>query len=205
MLTIYIVRHGQNEDNANGILNGHRDLSLTPLGIAQAKNLAIHLRNLGLTFDKVYTSPLSRAYVTAEIIADNLGLATPEKHPDLIERNFGVMTGEKIADIEKLCAPNILKTQVITYFITCPGAETFPELILRGKRLLADIRTKHANGNILFVCHGDIGKMIYAAFYGIEWLEALKNFHFGNSEVILLSEMCKPEDAHFYKQEQFNH
>ena len=32
MLKIYIARHGQNEDNANGILNGHRDLPLTDIG-----------------------------------------------------------------------------------------------------------------------------------------------------------------------------
>lgn len=205
MLQIYLVRHGQNEDNVNGILNGHRDLPLTKIGIEQAKNLALHLEKLGITFDKIYSSPLSRAYVTAEIVADHLGVAKPEKHPDLIERNFGIMSGEKIADIEKICAPNILKTQIITYFITAPGAETFPEMIERGKRLLASIKERHADGNILFVCHGDIGKMIYAAFYGIDWKSALLHFHFGNSEAVLLSPSCRPEDAHIFKQEQFNH
>ncbi len=33
MLKIYLARHGQNEDNANGILNGHRDLPLTDIGL----------------------------------------------------------------------------------------------------------------------------------------------------------------------------
>lgn len=205
MLNIYLVRHGQNEDNANGILNGHRDLPLTDIGIAQAKNTALHLEKLGIKFDKAYSSPLSRAYATAEVIADRLGLPKPEKHPDLIERNFGIMTGQKIADIEKLCAPNILKTQIITYFITAPGAETFPEMVERGKRLIVDIGKRHKDGNILFVCHGDIGKMLYAAFYDVPWIDALKNFHFGNSEVILLSKSSRPEDAHVFKQEQFNH
>lgn len=205
MLNIYLVRHGQNEDNANGTLNGHRDLPLTRLGIEQARNLALHLEKLGIKFDKVYASPLSRAYVTAEIVADHLGLQKPEKLADLIERDFGVMTGKPIADIEKLCSPSILKTQIITYFIECPGAETFPQLVARGKRLIADLKKKCKDGNILLVCHGDIGKMIYTAYYGIEWIDALKNFHFGNSEVILLSESCSPENAHVFKQEQFNH
>lgn len=40
MLNIYIVRHGQDEDNQNGILNGHRDMPLTELGKTQAQQLA---------------------------------------------------------------------------------------------------------------------------------------------------------------------
>jgi broad specificity phosphatase PhoE len=39
MATFYVARHGQNVDNANGILNGHRDLPLTELGEKQAQTL----------------------------------------------------------------------------------------------------------------------------------------------------------------------
>ncbi len=41
---IFIARHGQNEDNINGILNGHRDLPLTSLGREQAKELGEAIR-----------------------------------------------------------------------------------------------------------------------------------------------------------------
>ena len=40
MLKIYLVRHVQNKDNADGILNGHRDEPLTDLGFAQAHETA---------------------------------------------------------------------------------------------------------------------------------------------------------------------
>jgi len=40
MLKIYLAQHGQNEDNANGMLNGHRALPLTEMGIAQATEIA---------------------------------------------------------------------------------------------------------------------------------------------------------------------
>lgn len=40
MLKIYLARHGQNEDNAIGILNGYRDLPLTDTGLAQAAEVA---------------------------------------------------------------------------------------------------------------------------------------------------------------------
>ncbi|MBP7769257.1 histidine phosphatase family protein, partial [Candidatus Saccharibacteria bacterium] len=40
-MSIYIARHGQNKDNAEGILNGHRDRPLTELGRRQAMELAL--------------------------------------------------------------------------------------------------------------------------------------------------------------------
>lgn len=63
MTEIFIARHGQNEDNASGILNGHRDLPLTGLGRKQAKELGEGIKAAGLQFDAVYSSPLSRAHV----------------------------------------------------------------------------------------------------------------------------------------------
>lgn len=115
------------------------------------------------------------------------------------------MTGKPIKDIEKLCSPDILKTETITYFITAEGAETFPQLIQRAKKILHLIQTRHKDGNILIATHGDFGKMLYAAYYDIDWEEVLRNFHFGNSEVLLLSPDTSPEDAHMFQTEQHNH
>jgi probable phosphoglycerate mutase len=123
----------------------------------------------------------------------------------LIERDFGSMTGQPAADIEKLCAPDIIKTETITYFLSPAGAETFPELISRAKKLLQAITEEHTDGNILLVTHGDFGKMIYAAYYDLEWQTILTLFHFGNSELLLLAADSKPEEAHIFKIAQFNH
>lgn len=46
MLTIYLARHGQDEDNANGILNGQRDNPLTKIGREQAAALARKIKEL---------------------------------------------------------------------------------------------------------------------------------------------------------------
>ncbi len=205
MLKIYIARHGQNVDNENGILNGHRDFPLTEKGREQAFEVASLIKDANLTFDAVYSSPLIRAFETAEIISQATNAPTPLREDLLIERNFGIMTGEKIADIEKMCAPNILKTAIITYFIDVEGAETFPEMIERGKKLLENLKAKHKEGNILLVCHGDIGKMIYAAYYGLEWKDTLLQFHFGNCELILLSEDSPVDDVHVFRIKQLNH
>ena len=60
MTGIVIAWHEQNEDSANEILNGHRDLPLRGLDRAQARELGKGIRLAGLQFDAVYGSPLSR-------------------------------------------------------------------------------------------------------------------------------------------------
>ena len=205
MLKIYLARHGQNLDNLNGILNGHRDEPLTEKGIEQANEIANEIEKAGITFDNVYSSPLQRAFETAKVISEINNFPTPEKEPLLIERDFGIMTGKNTADIEKLCTPDIIKAEIITYFLDPEGAETFPDLMVRGKVLLDKIYAKHNSGNILFVTHGDIGKMIYAEYYKLDWKQVLTQFHFGNCDLLLLSEDSSVDEAHVFQVLQHNH
>lgn len=204
MLKIYLVRHGQDVDNENGILNGHRDSALTAIGLTQARELAAFIKGQGITFDKVYSSPLKRAYETAVEITNTLNLPAPEILPLLIERDFGVMTGQKKTDIEKLSAPKIFRTKTIVYFLEPEGGETFPQTIDRAKKLLQFIFDHHSDGNILLVSHGDFGKMIYAAYYDLPWEDVLNMFHFGNSEIILLAPGTDPAKVQIFKETQFN-
>ena len=204
MLKIYLTRHGQNQNNANGILNGREDEPLTELGIEQAKRVASRIKEIGLTFDKIYSSPLSRAAQTAQIISDQLASTKPTMLPDLIERELGVMTNQKLCDIERLCSPEILKTNNLVYFLRADGAETFPEIRERAQRILNYIKTTDKNGSILLVTHDGIGKMLYSAYYDIDWKEALKQLIFHNSDLLLLSEDSTPEDSHVFKTEQHN-
>lgn len=200
---IFIARHGQNEDNVNGILNGHRDLPLTELGREQARQLGQGIIDARLEFDTIYTSPLSRALETAEIVSGMLQLPEPTVLPELIERDFGIMSGQKATDIESLCAPDIIKTETITYFLNPEGAETFEDLVLRGHTVLDIVRAKHMGGKVLLVCHGDLGKMVYAAATGAPWRKVLVDFHFGNGELIDIA--GEGDDVRKIKLEQFNH
>jgi len=204
MLKIYLIRHGQDQDNADGILNGRRDKPLTELGVRQANEIAAKIKGADISFDKVYSSPLKRAYQTAEIISGCLGMEKPEKLGWLLEREQGVMTGQRVCDIERLCAPHILKTGTVTYFIEAEKAETWTQMKERGGKCLEEIRARHEDGSILLVTHGCFGKMLYAAYYDLDWKETLEMFHFGNSDLLLLSEDSSPQDTHIFKTEQHN-
>lgn len=205
MSKIYLARHGQNIDNIAGVLNGHRDGPLTEKGIDQAHEIADKLKEAKMSFDAVYSSPLSRAFETAKIISKTTGSPEPAIELLLIERDFGLMTGKNISDIEKLCAPNIIKAEIITYFLDSEGAETFPDLMKRARVLLDKIESKYKDENILLVTHGDIGKMIYAEYYKLDWKKVLTQFHFGNCDLLLMSKDSTADEFHVFKISQHNH
>jgi len=185
MTKIFLVRHGQDTDNAAEILNGRRDTELTELGREQARQVAEKLKDNGVQV--IYTSPLKRAYETAQIIAATLCVDEVIADSRLTERDFGVLTGKPVAEISKY-AKKILPTEGVNYFLEVEGAESFPILYERGRKIIEEIRKRHPNKNALLVTHGDIGKMIRAAYHGWTWERGLKTPYFGNTGVLELSE-----------------
>lgn len=146
-----------------------------------------------------------RVRETAGLVCETLGISGFNILDELIERDFGEMTGKPIKDIEKICSPYIIKTDLVTYFLKPKGAETFPKLMERASKIITLIKERHERGNILLCCHGDIGKMLYANYYGVDWEDVLKSFHFENAEMLILSENTKKENAHVFKIKQENH
>ena len=114
------------------------------------------------------------------------------------------MSGKAAREIESLCAPDILKTATITYFLSPEGAETFPQLLARAAKLLEQLASQTDDETILLMTHGDFGKMLYAAFYGLEWQEVLSAFHFGNSELLMLEKGALHERRKVFDIQQFN-
>ena len=185
MSKIFLVRHGQDTDNEAGILNGRRDTQLTDLGGEQAKKIAEKLRDNGIEI--IYASPLKRAYETARIIAEELKIDEVIADEHLVEREFGILTGKPVSDIPKY-STKILPAEKINYFLEAEGAEDFPMLLERGRKILSEIRQRHPSQNVLIVTHGDIGKMIRAAYHQWTWEEGLRTPYFDNTGVLELSD-----------------
>ena len=184
MSKIFLVRHGQDMDNIKGILNGRRDTGLTELGKEQAKIVADKLKDDNIQV--IYSSPLKRAFQTAKIIAKELNIEEVIIEEDLTEREFGILTGKPLTDIPKY-TNKILKTEKVNYFLKVEGSEDFPILYKRAKRVLSKLQKNQENKNILAVTHGDIGKMIRAAYHNWFWKDALKTPYFNNTGVLKLS------------------
>jgi probable phosphoglycerate mutase len=183
MPILFVVRHGQDTDNAAEILNGHRDTELTPLGIEQARDVARKLE--GRDIRALLASPLKRAQSTARIIADALKIDVLRTEPLLIERDYGILTGKRLDEI-RTYATRILEHDGVTYFPEAPGAESYEALLDRARRFLKSVEMRHPRENVLAVTHAASGRMILAAHRGWTWEEALKRPRFGNAEVLEL-------------------
>ncbi|MFA6271574.1 MAG: histidine phosphatase family protein [Patescibacteria group bacterium] len=199
MLNIYVARHGQDEDNRRGILNGRRNMGLTSLGIEEAISVGKKIAKHKISFDGIYSSPLRRALHTAELIAEEASGPEPIIMDDLIERDFGVMTGLPHSSIIPMCSPDVIISEYVDYFLNPENGETFPQLIERGKRVISDLHVSHPEGNILLVTHGDTGMMMYNEYYGLEWMKTLKDFYFHNAELILLSKNIISANTHVFR------
>lgn len=92
-MILYMIRHGQSEDNAVRRFSGWANCPLSEKGINDAKETEVRLR--GVRFDKIYSSDTLRARQTCEIIRPN---ADPIFTELLREINVGELMGQLVAD-----------------------------------------------------------------------------------------------------------
>jgi probable phosphoglycerate mutase len=145
-MPFWYLRHGETDWNRQGLSQGNIDIPLNDLGFAQAREAAVRLRNRGIT--SIVASPLSRARVTAEIVAEALGLEVTIE-PDLREVSWGVHEGQPLAEwfhgwIEGHTVPE--------------GAESFAELQRRSISGLN--RAVNQPPAVLVVAHGGVFRAI---------------------------------------------
>src|SRR5215510_4894429 len=93
---VYMARHGNTAWTLSGQHTGLTDLPLTPDGERNAQRLGERLK--GLTFAKVFTSPLQRAFRTCQLSGFRAVAAVDR---DLVEWDYGQYEGRTSADILK--------------------------------------------------------------------------------------------------------
>lgn len=95
-MNIYLLRHGETDWNNQGLLQGHTDIPLNQNGRSQMEQVAKVMQDLDLGIELIVSSPLSRAYESAEIVARNLSYEKDKiiVEPMLIERYFGEGEGK---------------------------------------------------------------------------------------------------------------
>ncbi|MCG2883112.1 MAG: 2,3-bisphosphoglycerate-dependent phosphoglycerate mutase [Candidatus Nanopusillus sp.] len=103
MPILCLIRHGESLWNKENRFTGWVDVPLTDKGREQAKRAGEILKSLNIKFDIAYTSLLSRAIETLEIIIKTLGYNIPViKDISLNERHYGDLQGlnkDKVAEI----------------------------------------------------------------------------------------------------------
>ena len=160
-MKLYIVRHGQTEDNAARVFSGNRNGELSQQGHEEARRLGERLAEHH--FDFAYVSSLKRAQVTMEYIRK------PSQYvvsPLLQERHFGVYEGNPVetlfADLE---------------LANCPREQFCPD----GGEAITDVESRlhtfweetlqHCSGTGIIVAHGSLNRCLLKLLLGLSYTE----------------------------------
>jgi broad specificity phosphatase PhoE len=160
---IYLARHGETAWSLSGQHTGMTDLPLTEAGERNARRLADRLA--GLTFAKVFTSPLQRAKRTCELAGFG---ATAEIDRDLVEWNYGEYEGRTGAEIRAE------RPDWQLFRDGCPGGESPRQVAARADRVVSRVRA--VPGDVLLFSSGHFIRVLAARWIGIKPTVSARSF-----------------------------
>ena len=153
--TVYLARHGETAWSITRQHTGLTDLPLTENGARNARRLGDRLK--GLTFAKVFTSPLQRALRTCELA----GFGTvAEVDRDLVEWDYGQYEGRTTADILSE------RPDWELFRDGCPGGESTQQIGERADRVVSRLRA--VPGDVLVFSSGHFIRVLAARWLGLE-------------------------------------
>ncbi|MFC1981662.1 alpha-ribazole phosphatase [Chloroflexota bacterium] len=165
MSRLLLVRHGNTKLNSAQRFWGHTDVELSTAGIIQAERLRDRLA--AEKIDAIYSSNLSRAKVTAEIIASR-HRSPVRTCAELIEISFGWVEGltfdeikQRFPELAELMADRRSRPQF-------PGGEGFDDLNKRVEKFLPELEKHSTEETILIVAHSGILRLMVCHFLEIE-------------------------------------
>lgn len=175
-MLIYMIRHGQTDWNAEGRLQGQKDIGLNDKGRGQARQNGQTLRTLlgpdVQSFDFV-ASPLSRTRETMQLARAEMGLDPLSYRTDerLVELSFGDWEGHTLDDIRSV-APDRLKARSRQKWSFIPpgqDAESYEILSWRVGAWLQSVQQP-----TVCVSHGGVIRSILKLVGGWDEMEASK-------------------------------
>ena len=144
MTSLYLVRHGETDWNAERRIQGRTDIPLNDTGRAQALTTGKLLARR--SWDGLYSSPLIRAVETAQIIGDQIGMSTAGTIDAIAERNYGEAEGLDYEHIERMFPGDAY----------VPGRETHQEVADRVLPALIELAAARAGESLIVVTHGGV-------------------------------------------------
>lgn len=164
----YFVRHGQTDWNLEKRFQGHIDIPLNSVGESEAVMAARKI--LHIRFSKIISSPLIRAWRTAEIICENHSKnISLETHVGLKERYAGPWEGKLWVDILK---ENGLEGQLDAPVVPHVESESYQDMNIRVADTMREIL---GDSDVLIVSHGGVFHALQHICFGD------KGFHTRNA------------------------
>lgn len=174
---LVLVRHGQSEWNARNLFTGWRDPGLTETGVAEARAAGRRLMAMGLTFDQAFTSALTRAQATLDLILEEMALDPPiTRDARLNERDYGDLAGLNKDDARAKWGEEQVHIWRRSYETPPPGGES---LKMTAERVLPyydeAIRPAVMDGRrVLVAAHGNSLRALVMRLDGLTGEEIVK-------------------------------
>ena len=180
MKRLYFVRHGESEFNKSNLWTSSTDVPLTEKGCEQAKKAGQLLKQAGESFDIIISSPLQRAYQTADHVAQAVDYPSDKIHLNdrLVERNFGSLEGKKglVAATKYIVDESAIDKH--------DGVEKLADLQTRVNDFLEYLYSLPYD-NILIVGHGAFGRALHRAVNNEPLSKRSKVYHNGEVERLI--------------------
>jgi broad specificity phosphatase PhoE len=159
---LILVRHGESEGNRDRTFTQHVDVALTELGIEQAR-AAGEIIIERFRASRIIASPYARAYRTAEVIAEMIGLEV-EIEPAIREQSFGVFAGQPYESLLSDAAYH----EGPRWNWRPQEGESLVDVFERAVPALERIARESAGRDVVIVSHGGV-MLALCAFAGGGW------------------------------------
>jgi ribonuclease H / adenosylcobalamin/alpha-ribazole phosphatase len=163
-MRLFTVRHGATEYSRDRRFAGSRDMPLTTEGRAQAEAVAQALAGAGIA--AVYTSPLERARVCAELIAKPHGVE-PRLEADVREMSFGEWEGLSRDELATRFPADASAWRATPNLVLPPGGEPLPTVATRVRRVVDRLIATHGGEAVVVVTHAVVSRLIVLAALGL--------------------------------------
>jgi broad specificity phosphatase PhoE len=162
-MTLYLVRHGETDWNAEGRLQGGRDIPLNDVGRVQAEEVAQKLRDIAPRADDLdyLCSPMSRAQETMRILRRTMGFHETyyKIADDLRELTFGSWEGKTWREVRRDDPERARAREKDKWFYVPPEGESYQMLMERVMPVLSGIRR-----DTVVVSHGGVMRTAMVGF-----------------------------------------
>lgn len=182
--SFYFLRHGQTAWNVEGRFQGHTDIPLNALGLAQAREAAKILAQCPV--DLIIASPLIRARKTAEIVAEQLNKPLLVDD-ELKERHFGRFEGLVVSEVKAQLG--LQPHERLVRHLTA-DAEQWPETGGRTVRVIGRWLDRHPDRTLLFVTHSGLFDAQHEMTFGLRLEPKHVPYHWRHDGNGWLCETC---------------
>ena len=181
-MTLLIARHGQTDWNLAGRWQSTSDIPLNAQGRNQAARLAVLLKEAGYAPCRLISSPLSRAWETAQILGEEIGCAV-ETEPALTELDLGDFEGQLESELRARDPVGYDAWRDSCCLEAAPGGETIHDVAARVGQFVAGLDDH--SGDILVVGHQGVNMAIKAQLSDCFSRKCLASFRQKNDEIDL--------------------